>query len=138
MAGALTRAQILGSQDLRTERVDISEWGGHVFVRTMTGTERDAFEAGLLQRRNGGSLERSLENYRARLLTYVVVDDLGAPIFAREDDAKALGEKSIAALERLFNVATRLNAITEQDVRALTENLASGRSGSSTSGSLTS
>jgi hypothetical protein len=134
--GALTRAAILAAEDLRRERVDVPEWGGHVFVRTMTGTERDAFEGGIVQRRNGsgGSPERTLDNYRARLLTYVVVDEVGAPIFAREDDAKALGEKSIAALERLFNVATRLNAITEQDVQALTENLAPGRSGSSTSG----
>jgi len=130
---ALTRSAILAALDIRTERVEIPDWGGHVFVRTMTGTERDAFEAATLKTR-GEDIERNLENYRARLLTYCLVDETGAPVFVAEDDAKALGEKAIPALQKLFNVATRLNAMTEQDVKELTANLKGGPSASSISG----
>jgi len=131
--GILTRAEIFAVQDLRREEVTLPEWGGSVFVRTMTGTERDAFEAAMLKTR-GEDIERNLENYRARLLTYCVVDEAGAPIFVAEDDAKALGEKAIPALQKLFNVATRLNAMTESDLKELTANLKGGPSGSSISG----
>lgn len=131
--GALNRAAILAAHDIRTERVEVPDWGGHVFVRTMTGTERDAFEAVMLRTR-GEDIERNLENFRARLLTYCLVDEAGAPVFMAEDDAKALGEKAIPALQKLFNVATRLNAMTEQDVKELTANLKGGPSGSSISG----
>jgi hypothetical protein len=116
----LTRAEILAIKDLQTVDIYVPEWNSWVCVRTMMGWERDAFEASLLERR-GETAERRLENYRARLLTYVVVDQVGAPVFAREDDAKALGEKSIAALERLFNVAVRLNSISDADIRSLTD-----------------
>ena len=45
---ALTRDEICGISDLRTERVDIPEWGGrHVFVRMMSGLEKVAFEDSL-------------------------------------------------------------------------------------------
>jgi hypothetical protein len=141
--GALTRHAILAAEDLTRERVKIPAWGGYVYVRTMTGRERDAFETAMIRQRadededdaeeDGG--DRNLENYRARLLTYCVVDDQGQPIFVAEEDAKALGEKSIAALQRLFNVATRLNAITEQDVKDLVGNSGAGPSGGSSSDS---
>ncbi len=130
---SLTRTEIFAVQDLHREQVYIPEWDGFVFVRTMTGTERDAFEAGMLKVQ-GEDIERNLANYRARLLTYCVVDETGAPIFLAEDDAKALGEKAIPALKKLFNVATRLNAMSESDVRELTANLKGGPSGSSISG----
>ena len=44
----LTREQILQSDDLPCETVPVPEWGGEVQVRTMTGTDRDAFEASLI------------------------------------------------------------------------------------------
>ena len=37
----LTREQILGLSDLPREEVRIPEWGGVVFVRALTGSERD-------------------------------------------------------------------------------------------------
>ena len=44
---ALTRDLILGMDDLSRVRVDVPEWGGHLFVRSMTGMERDAFEGAM-------------------------------------------------------------------------------------------
>ena len=44
----LNKAAILAAEDLKTETVAVPEWGGEVRVRTLTGTERDAFESGLV------------------------------------------------------------------------------------------
>ena len=41
----LSRDDILGSDDLRLERVDVPEWNGVLYVRVMTAGERDQFEA---------------------------------------------------------------------------------------------
>lgn len=102
----LDRSAILAASDLKTEDVDVPEWGGTVRVRTLTGTERDAFEAGLV----GQEGKRNLANLRARLLSLAIVDDQGRRVFA-ESDADVLGSKSAAALDRLFDVAQRLNGI---------------------------
>ena len=43
-APELTKENIISADDLQRERVDVLEWKGHVFVKTMTGAERDSFE----------------------------------------------------------------------------------------------
>ena len=44
----LTRDQILQANDLVTETVEVPEWGGSVFVKSLTGVERDQFEAAIV------------------------------------------------------------------------------------------
>lgn len=108
----LTKEAILAADDLPRERVNVPEWGGDVFVRTMTGTERDAFEASLIG--TGGAKDGRLDNVRARLVSLALCSESGERLF---DDAEiaALGKKSARALDRVFGVAQRLNGIgTEQ------------------------
>ena len=69
MGTLLTKDEILRADDLRLERVEVPEWGGEVVLRTMTGTERDAFEAELVEGREqgGGGVGRiNYRNLRAR------------------------------------------------------------------------
>ena len=40
----LTKSAILAANDLKTQDVDVPEWGGAVRVRAFSGRERDAFE----------------------------------------------------------------------------------------------
>jgi len=124
---SLTKDQILRADDLPREQVDVPEWGGSVFVRTMTGAERDAFEQSIAD--DSG---RNLANLRARLAVLAVVDADGERLFA-DSDALSLGNKSAAALSRIFNVAQRLNALTNADVEELEKNSAAGQSADSTS-----
>jgi hypothetical protein len=102
----LNKQAILSAQDLKTEDVAVPEWGGTARVRTLTGTERDAFESGLVVKDG----KRDLTNLRARLLSLAIVDENGARLFS-ETDAALLGGKSAAALDKLFEVAQRLNGI---------------------------
>lgn len=127
----LTREQILGVEDLGHEDVNVPEWGGVVRVGMLTGTERDAFEQVIVVRQ-GKKTHMNLDNIRARLVALCVVDGDGQRVFS-ETDVKALGRKSAVALNRVFEVAQRLNGLTDEDMEELAGNLETGQSGDSTS-----
>ena len=114
----LTREAILGADDLPREKVDVPEWGGAVYVRTMTGAERDKYEAELLATEDKTA---RLVNIRARLAGLTVCDEAGKRVFA-DGDIEALGAKSAAALDRIFPVAMRLNGLSATDVEGLEKN----------------
>lgn len=120
MIAAELRAHILGANDLPTEKIYIPEWDATVYVRTISGTERDSFEAGSLIKR-GKSRDVNLANLRARLVQLCAVDETGVQIFT-PDDVNSLGAKSARALDKLFAVAQRINGFTEQDIEELTKN----------------
>lgn len=105
---ALTRDQILQFDDLKREEVNVPEWGpgATVFVRTMTGSERDRFEAAFLRDRS---------DTRARLAVATVCDEQGKLLFTPAD-MPAISRKSSAALDRIFAVAMRLSRIGKEDV----------------------
>lgn len=127
----LTRDAILAAQDIQTEEVQVPEWRGSVMVRGMTGTERDAFEASVLTGK-GRNRDVNLKNFRARLIVKSVVNGKGERMFTRAD-IDALGQKSAAAIARVFDVATRLSGMSDEDVEELTKNSEDGQSEDSTS-----
>ena len=85
----LTRDAILGADDLPRREVEVPEWGGRLWVRTMTGLERDRYEAGLVVEPGTKRADR-LANLRARLVALTAVDAAGERLFA-ETDVEALG-----------------------------------------------
>ena len=128
----LSREQIIGAADRKTEDVDVPEWGGTVRVRALSGVERDAYEAGIVQLRGDGSKVVNLKNLRGRLVSLSCVDEEGNRIFT-DEDAIALGDKSASALERVFDVARRLSGLSEDDVEELAEGFGGAPSDGSTS-----
>ena len=129
----LTKAGILAANDLKTEDVDVPEWGGAVRVRSFTGRERDAFEAAMV-RGDGKERKVDLTNMRARLVGLTVIDEAGQRLFT-DEEVDLLGAKSGAALDRVFAVAQKLNGLSGADVEELTKNSSGGPSAASTSGS---
>ena len=130
MAYLLTRDAILQADDLPTEDVEVPEWGGTVRVRGLTGAERDAFEASIVEQR-GKKTHFNMVNLRARLVALSVVDEDGKRVFS-DSDVKALGHKSAVALQRVFKAAQRLSGLTAEDVEELAKNLESDQSDDST------
>jgi len=117
----LTREQILEAPDVRYEDVAVPEWGGTVRVRSLSGAERDRFEDSITQQ-NGKGVRKDIKNIRAKLVALCVVDESGKRIFT-EADVQALGRNSSIALDRVCEVAQRLNAMTDDGVAELAENL---------------
>ena len=113
----LNREAILSSVDLPKELVNVPEWGGDLYVSTLNGTQRDSFEASMQGKKN----KLNLENVRARFAVLTICDEGGTRLFT-DHDAKALGEKSAAALDRVFAVAQRLNGFSDEDSRELSKN----------------
>jgi len=128
---SLSRDDILKVQDIQIEEVDVPEWGGSVFVKGMTGTERESFEKTIMDQRGKTSVV-NMDNFRAKLVVYSTCDEKGNLIF-KNSDVAALSEKSAAPLVRIAEVATRLSAIGKQDIEELTEELEANPTDGSTS-----
>jgi len=119
----LTRDLILAADDLKTEEVEVPEWGGVVLVREMTGMERDQYERRMVQAKGnepGINLD-GLVNIRAWVAAACMVDGSGKRLFT-ERDVMSLGRKSAAALGRVYDVATRLSGLMRGDLDELEKN----------------
>lgn len=127
----LSRDDVLKAAGPGTEEVEVPEWGGSVLVRGMTGRERDLFEASLMERR-GKEMVPVVHNVRARVVVACCVGDDGQPLFDITD-TEVLGEKSGAALNRVYEVAARLSGLSESDVEEMAANFSGTPSGSSSS-----
>ena len=128
----LSRSDILAAVDLKTELVEVPEWGGAVYVRGLTGAERDRFEADIINERKG-SKRYNFQNTRAKLAAMTIVSDEngGSQVFTRSD-IDDLGNKSSAALQRVYNVAQRLSGLSDEDVEELSGNSGESQDESST------
>ena len=125
------RDQIFGAQDLPKEEVFVPEWDVTVWVRGLTAAEKDDYHMGALVLAGDGTpviedgkaklaLDR-LKDMRIKLVLYTTVDDKGGRIFS-DDDAEKLGTKATGAIERLFEVASRLNRFSDSDAEELAGN----------------
>lgn len=115
MSKVLSKTDILAASDMTTETVDVPEWGGSVIVRSMSGAQRDQYEATLMTRGDDGRLEVNTQNMRAKLVLHTVVDESGALLFTA-DELDALSAKSASAIERVAEVAQRLNGLNRSAV----------------------
>ncbi|MEU0245170.1 hypothetical protein ABZ192_12695 [Streptomyces sp. NPDC006235] len=119
----LSADEILNADDLLREPVDVPEWGGTVLVQGMSGTERDKFEAAMLNKQmNGVDKDKAMDMYRARLAAACIVDESGKRLFQGDAVVKRLGQKSAQALTRVVEVASRLSGLSDADVEELTGN----------------
>lgn len=109
----LDKAAILAANDARITKLEVPEWGGEVYLRAMSGRDRDQFE----QRVQG----KQLSNIRAVLASLSLCDSEGKRLF-NDNEIELLGAKSAAALDRVFSEALKLNRIGAQDVEDLKKN----------------
>lgn len=102
----LDKLAILAATDFQKELVEVPEWGGSVYVRSLMGTERDTFENVIARE----GVDEAADNFRARLSALCMCDEVGKRLFD-DADAEALGKKSAKALSRVFDVAMELNGM---------------------------
>jgi hypothetical protein len=122
----LSKEGILAAKDLKTEDVFIEEWGGDVRIMTMRAVDRDRFEQSIIDQR-GKEQVKNMENFRAKLIANTAIDEEGKLLFTM-DDVKAIGRKSAKAIDKLVDVAQRLNGMRKEDVEELTKNSEAGQS----------
>jgi len=113
----LTKEQILNAEDSETKIVEVPEWGGEVQVTNISAKERDAWEVGIAEAKDKGKPV----DVRASLCAKSIVNETGNRIFT-DADIKKLGNKSAAALERVFTVAADLSKLNPADIEELEGN----------------
>jgi hypothetical protein len=112
---ALSKSAILAADDSKKIEVDVPEWGGSVFIKVMSGTERDRFESEFV------GDKKNVDMVRAKLVSKCLCDEDGDRLFS-EEEVPQLGEKSAAVLDRLFHVCMKHNRFTRDDVDELAGN----------------
>lgn len=109
------RDELLGLVSQKPTLVSVKFCGKDLFVREMTGAERDAFEADQV---DAGKTGNALKNFRARLLVRVLVDEAGVRVFT-DADADTVGNLPSREIRRVFDKAAKLNALDPDDVKEL-------------------
>jgi hypothetical protein len=118
---ALTAEQILAASDIETEAVDVPEWGGKVFIHGLSAVEVDSYNRSLVVMDGKGNTKVGrLENVRASLVVRCLVDEDGERLF-QDHQAKQLGAKSSAVIQRLWEIARRLSRMDDEQEEAEVE-----------------
>ena len=112
----IDKQAIFAADDLRLEEVPVPEWPcGTLYVRMMTGIERDQWEGLVQKRTNGNGKSIDLVGIRALLVALTAVDQDGNRVFD-EDDVDQLQSKTAAVLDRIAGVAMASHGIGEKDI----------------------
>ena len=109
----LSKEAILQANDIKKVLVEVPEWGGQVYVRSMTAIQRDKFELAVQ--------EKKIQNWRALIASQTICDENGNTLF-NEQDINALSQKSASALSRVFDKAIELSRFTNEDIEELEKN----------------
>ena len=122
----LSRNLLLQKEELEKVQVDLGK-GESVWVRQMTGRERDNFEQSLIKEKKDAkgnviSYDRALGDFRAKLAVATCCDDEGKALFLPDDYSLLSQNMSAKRLEMIVNAAQKLNAISEEDKEALVKN----------------
>lgn len=125
----LTKDQILSADDLDTEDIEVPEWNGTVRLRGMTGTERDKLEFQIGLARNNGSPEVDI---RAGCVGKCLLNENDDRLFT-DGEIRALGGKSGAVLDRLFDIVRNKSGMTDENLKAAARNLGLRPNGASRS-----
>lgn len=106
----LSKEQIFAVQDRKFEDVPVPEWGEGISVRVGTATAawREHYEKVVVDARRTGELS----NLRAHVCAACIVDENGDNIFS-VGDVPMLAKKSGIALQRIFEVGSRLSVLSE-------------------------
>lgn len=128
----LTAEEILGSNDLRYFVVENPEWGnernpkGLTRCRTLTASERDAWEA-MMDTSNNKQAKQNRLNARAALVAKVVVDADGKRVFTGGQVA-ALSQKSVVPINRIFEKVLDESKVSKDDLEEVEGNFDGGDS----------
>ena len=125
---------IVASQDKDYQDVDVPEWGGTVRIATMSGEDRDRWELSMMQADDSSErgFKLNFDAYcRVRLVAMCLVDDNFNRIFTTQEEMGALAKKSGKVMDLLYDVAQRVNGITDEDIDDLEKNSVSAQNGDS-------
>ena len=134
----LNRESLLKRDELKIQKVNLTE-NEFVYVRQMTGRERDNFERSLMREfknaKGQTDYEKNLGDFRAKLAVNTLCDEDGEMLLKPDDYETLSKNMSAFKLEKIVNESQKLNSITEEDKEELVKNSTADLSDDSTSDS---
>lgn len=142
--GLLTKEMILKAQDFEKEEVEVAEWGGSVFIRSMTSEASDEVQQIFMRlsgvdevSQNGSQVAikdpEAMKGMKAKIVAYCLCDKNGDLLFAEEGDWQLLASRNSAVIDRLYDVAMRINRFTDESVEQEKKDLLTAHTGASNS-----
>ena len=121
----LNREKLLKKEKLKIVRVNLDK-KDFVFVRQMTGREREQFENLLVKKiSKGGKVvdyQQSMGDFRAKLAVNCLCFEDGKNLMQPGDYATLSQNMSASKLTKIADAAGKLNGITEEDKEELVKN----------------
>lgn len=135
--GLLDKKALLTKEVLDKVKVDLGK-GDFVYVRQMTGRERDKFEQTLIKENKNaeGGFEKALDDFRAKLAVCTICDADGNLLLTPADAPTLSQCMSAARLEKIVSQAQELNKISEEDREKIVKNSSGDQVASSPSDSV--
>lgn len=105
---SLSASDILSVNDNRVKEVKVPEWGGSVFIKMMSGAERN-----LLEQEWMSNDEKPTLDIVVALLSLTLCDADGKRLFSTEEEAAGLINKSASVLQRLMMESLQHNGMSQ-------------------------
>jgi hypothetical protein len=106
--------------DFKVEVLHVPEWGGDVYIRTLSAADRDNYSGSIQATEKE---KPNVENFRARLVARCLCGEDGSPFYAdAEVGATTIGGANSAAIEKIFQACRKLNAMTDKDLAEMEKN----------------
>ena len=117
----LSASEILNLDDRKVVRVSVPGWPGDVYMRVVSGVQRDKVET-MIGRAT--AKVNDIDGIRRGVMTLVVMSvcDAAGNLLFTEADIPALVKKSAPALDVLMHEAQRVSAILDDDIEELVKN----------------
>ena len=129
----LTRDAIFAINDRKVVEVkDIPDWPDSVFIKELGANDIDRWEQAIAENRTA-KIKPPLY-FRGLLLSMAICDANGTRMFS-DAHAKVLGEKSMKAVDYLYDAIAKLSGLRKEDQDAIEKNSDSGPSESTASNS---
>lgn len=133
MTKILSKQDIVQAKDLTLEKVSVPEWGGDVFVRSISARERGQIEAAAAKyKETKGKDDAFARTFTVRMAALAICDEKGTPLFGL-DEINVLAEKNAAVVARIAEVAQRLSGFSKEDLEELEKNSVKAQRGDSVS-----
>jgi len=125
MKNVLNREQLLAKEKIEVKEVDLGN-ENVIYVKQMTGKERDDFEQSVLRTKKDAKgkteYEAVVEDFRTKLIVKTACDEKGNLIF-NVDDARTLSQNmSAKTIDKIVEASQELNGISEKDKEDLIKN----------------
>ena len=112
---------IKNADDIERKECNVPEWGVKLYLHSMSGFERDAYEE-QLYRAKGKDGKVSLKGLRVRVIIACARDEAGNRVFTDEHTSVLQG-KSGAVLDRIANQALKVSGmVDDDDLKEMEEN----------------